>query len=154
MRRVNFNHVESRFYRPRGSSSKCLNDPLYSVCCQCFGRWVILGERYCTWSPDIVGPSTLFRIIKCRSWLRMDPRGEGRCFSACVSELDPEFLGLGMRVFGEVGEWFDVVIRPNAYILRADTCLRKYCGCFEKGKGRTSGDDATDSKRTVNVRLS
>src|SRR5277367_906624 len=123
---VNLNDTEARFASTTCGRGKCRNDVPNTIDGERSGHWIV-GEGQCTRGNDIVPASFSFRdpSVTC-------PRAVGARLATGVRQLQSSHAALLMNKPDDSSEWLDVLVHPDAQVLRADSALRKDCSGFRK----------------------
>src|SRR5882762_6141236 len=118
--RMNLNHLEAGFAGATCRLRERSDDLLNAVACKRVRQGITLGERQRARGHDLLPSPCMFgnRSVTC-------PRRVRAGFAASVRQLHAGDAALRMNEPDDPGERPDVIVTPDAKILRADASLRK-----------------------------
>src|SRR6267378_3190915 len=124
---VNLNDTEARFTGTTCGGGKSRDDVLNTVDRERLRHRIVIGESQCTRGNDIVPPSTTFgdRSVAC-------PRPVGAGLATGMRQLHPSHAALLMNKPDDSSQRINVIIHPDAQVLRTDPALGKNGSCFGK----------------------
>src|SRR6267378_6093576 len=146
---VNLNDTEARFTGTTCGGGKSRDDVLNTVDRERLRHRIVIGESQCTRGNDIVPPSTTFgdRSVAC-------PRPVGAGLATGMRQLHPSHAALLMNKPDDASQRFNVIVHPDAQVVRADPALGKNCGGFGKHQSRPAYRAAAEMHEMPVVRVS
>lgn len=137
---VDLDNIEASTERTSGSSDVGTDDTLNAFLGQLLRNSVSAVEGDCAWCNDILRPSTE------AGWdngTEVKPWGVGTCLAAGVSELDTDFLVLGVCKVDDGLPSVSLFVVPDTNVLWGDTTFRGYRGGFNERESGATADDTT-----------
>src|SRR5262249_32780357 len=135
VRGVDLDDVKSGLHRSTGGFSECSHDTFDSLFVERFRKRIVVRK------PDRARSDRFPASPRLADFLAAFPRWRRTSLPARVSELNAGRRSLAVKKPGDPREDFDVLIFPEAEILRADAAFRGDGGGF--GEYQTSASDGT-----------
>ena len=140
VRAVDLDNIEASTERTSGSSDVSTDNTLNAFLGQLLRNSVSAVEGDCAWCNDILRPSTE------AGWdngTEVKPWGVGTCLAAGVSELDTDFLVLGVCKVNDGLPSVSLFVVPDTNVLWGDTTFRSYRSGFNERESGATADDTT-----------
>src|SRR5260370_1946368 len=133
MSSVDLNDTEARFAGTTGGGSKSGNDVLDTVERERLRHRIVVGESQAAWGNDIVPSPFTFgdRSAAC-PW----PVGAG--LATGMRQLHPSHAALLMNKPDDSSQRLNVIVHPDAQVLRTNPALGKNSSCFGKHQSSTA----------------
>src|SRR6267142_2639745 len=127
MSSVKLNDAEAGFTGTACGGGKSGDDAVNSVDGERSGHRIAIGERQCARSDDIIPASITFgnRSVAC-------PRRVSAGLATGMRQLHPSHAALLMNKPDDSSQRINVIIHPDAQVLRTDPALGKNGSCFGK----------------------
>src|ERR1700690_2068785 len=146
---VNFDDAEALFPGATGSGYKCSDDFSDPAGGERLRHWISIGKTQCAWGDDILPAAGAFGDRSLTI-----PWPIGTRLASGMSQLHSGYAALFMNEANDPRERFNMIVLPDAEILRADTSVGKNGSCFgEHQSGATDGAAAQMDEMPV-VRVS
>src|SRR5260370_3848507 len=133
MSTVNLDDTEARFTGTACGGDKSRNDAFNTVDRERPGHRIAIGESQCARRNDILPTPFTFghRSVAC-------PRRVGAGLATGMRQLHPSHAALRLNKPQDSRQRFNVMIHPDAQVLRTDPALGKNGSCFGKDQSCTS----------------
>src|SRR6266478_1483417 len=130
---VNLNDTEARFASTTCGRGKSRNDVLNTVDRERSGHRVAIGKGQCARGNDIIPTPFIFGNHSVAP-----PRCVSAGLATGMRQLHPSHAALLMNKPDDSSQRLNVIIHPDAQVLRTDTALGKNCSCFGKNQSSTA----------------
>src|SRR5229473_2068500 len=133
MSSVDLDDTEARFAGTTRRGGKSRNHVLNTVDRERSRHRIVIGESQCTRSNDIVPASIIFgdHSLTC-------PRPVSAGLATGVRQLHPSHAALLMNKPGDSSQRLNVIVHPDAQVLRTNPALGKNGRCFGKHQSSTA----------------
>ena len=127
MSSVNLNDTEIRFTGTACGGGKSRDDILDTVDRERSRHWIVIGERQCARGNDVVPTTVTFGnpSVAC-------PWRVSAGLATRMRQLHPSYAALLMNKPDDSSQRLNVIIHPDAQVLRANPALGKNCRRFCK----------------------
>ena len=133
MRGMDFHHFETGFEGPPGGRYKGFGDGVKFIYGQLLGQRVIVGKA--NGAGSYRGPAACHGGYLALMWT---PGAIRTCLASGMRQLNARPAALAMNERDDSGEFRDVLILPDAEVLRGDAPMGRHCGGFGKDQSRTA----------------
>ena len=129
---MDFHHFETGFEGPPGGRYKGFGDGVKFIYGQLLGQRVIVGKA--NGAGSYRGPAACHGGYLALMWT---PGAIRTCLASGMRQLNARPAALAMNERDDSGEFRDVLILPDAEVLRGDAPMGRHCGGFGKDQSRT-----------------